>query len=88
MEPYGTGVNSYSYWVATDILGEWTQLPLVVPQQVKASRNLKVIFSGDLEQDIHKLAKFPGKEKHLVHLSLILVKMCDRKDNPWMSACP
>ena len=30
-EKYGTGVNTYSYWVATDILGKWTELPLVTP---------------------------------------------------------
>ena len=23
-EKYGTGVNSYSYWVSTDLLGKWT----------------------------------------------------------------
>ena len=37
-EPYGTGVNMYSYWVSTNILGEWTELPLVTAEQVKASR--------------------------------------------------
>ena len=47
-EAYGTGVNSYSYWVANNILGEWSELPLVNPSQVKASRQFKYIFSGDL----------------------------------------
>lgn len=30
-QPYGTGVNMYSYWVARDILGTWQELPLVTP---------------------------------------------------------
>lgn len=60
-EPYGTGVNTYSYWVTTDILGDWSELPLVTPQQIKASRELKVIFTGNLEQELNKMVKFPGK---------------------------
>ena len=47
-EAYGAGVNTYSYWVANNILGEWSELPLVNPSQVKASRLFKYIFSGDL----------------------------------------
>jgi hypothetical protein len=63
-------VNSYSYWVATDILGEWTELPLVTPEQVAGSRAFKYVFSGDLERDIQKSAAFKGQEKHLVPLLL------------------
>lgn len=34
-ENYATGVNTYSYWVSNSILGNWTELPLVTPFQVK-----------------------------------------------------
>ena len=69
-EPYGIGINTYSYWVTTDILGKWTELPLVTPEQVVASRNFKHIFSGNLEQPITKEPTFKGDEKHLVCVDL------------------
>jgi hypothetical protein len=67
-EKYGVGANSYSYWVATDILGNWTELPLVTPQQVAGSRSFKYIFAGDLERAIANSVAFQGQEKHLVNL--------------------
>lgn len=30
-EPKGTGVNKNTYWVTTNILGEWTELPIISP---------------------------------------------------------
>ena len=65
-EKYGVGINSYSYWVATDILGEWTELPLVTPQQVIGSRSFKYLFSGNLERPVKNSSLFEGQEKHLV----------------------
>lgn len=71
-EAYGAGVNSYSYWVSTNILGNWVELPLVTPSQVKDSRRFKYIFSGELEKDLSFSKYFNGKEKHLVHFSFNL----------------
>lgn len=65
-EKYGTGVNSYSYWVSSDILGQWVELPLVTPQQVAASRTFKYVFTGDLERPVTQGLTFVGQEKHLV----------------------
>lgn len=67
-EKYGVGINSYSYWVATDILGQWTELPLVTPQQVIGSRSFKYIFTGDLNKNILNSSAFQGQEKHLVFI--------------------
>lgn len=69
-EKYGVGVNSYSYWVATDLLGDWTELPLVTPDQVAGSRTFKYIFSGYLDQIVSKSIAFKGNEKHLVFYAL------------------
>lgn len=69
-ERYGNGVNTYSYWVATDPLGHWTELPLVTPQQVAGSRTFKYIFTGDLERPISHSSAFLGQERHLVKLEL------------------
>lgn len=67
-EKYGVGVNSYSYWVATDPLGQWTELPLVTPQQVAASRSFKYIFTGQLDRKVTVSASFEGQERHLVNI--------------------
>ena len=67
-EKYGVGVNSYSYWAATDLLGKWTELPLVTAAQVAASRKFKYLFSGDLERSVNHHSSFQGQEKHLVIL--------------------
>lgn len=32
VEPRGTGVNKYTYWVSTDLLDEWVDLPIVTPE--------------------------------------------------------
>lgn len=60
-ENYGTGINTYSYWVSNSILGNWVELPLVTPLQVKQSRDFKYIFSGDLEKNINNIGNFSGK---------------------------
>ena len=59
-EKYGTGVNTYSYWASTDLLGSWFELPLVSADLVASSRNFKYIFTGNPEEDIKK-AGFLGK---------------------------
>lgn len=66
-EKYGVGVNTYSYWAATNILGTWFELPLVTAELVASSRNFKYIFTGNLEEGI-KRGGFVGKEKELVIL--------------------
>ncbi len=67
-EKYGVGVNTYSYWVASDPLGQWTELPLVSPQQVAASRTFKYVFTGQLDRKVTVSAAFEGQERHLVSL--------------------
>lgn len=48
VEPRGQGVNKMTYWVSTDLNGDWTELPLVTPQQMQVSRRIKYMFTGDL----------------------------------------
>ena len=47
-EPKGTGVNRYTYYVATSTLADWVKLPDLSPSQARDSRLVKVLFSGDL----------------------------------------
>lgn len=51
-----------TYWVTTDLLsGDWKELPLITPDQVNAARNIKYIFSGNLERQIYSNPHFKGK---------------------------
>lgn len=59
-EPKGTGVNKFTYFVASDSLSEWTKLPDLSPKQIHAARTIKVLFSGDLEKKIYTNPFFEG----------------------------
>ena len=53
VEPKGTGVNTYTYFVAQDSMCEpkdWAKLPDLTPQVLDASRKMKVLFTGNLER--------------------------------------
>ncbi len=63
-EARGTGVNKFVYWVTTDILGKWTKLPDLLPSDIEASRQIKVLLTGDLERKIFTNPFFFGQEKH------------------------
>jgi hypothetical protein len=74
VEPKGTGVNKMTYWVATDLLAaDWKELPLVTPEQLRASRTIKYIFSGDLERAICSNPHFKGKESHLLKCQIVRI---------------
>lgn len=80
-EASGTGVNTYSYWVATDLLGKWVELPLITPEQLKGSREIKYLFTGELDRVINHYPSYPGKEKHLVQHGLPSAQSSARPNN-------
>jgi hypothetical protein len=65
-EPRGTGANKWTFWAATELTGDWTELPLITPAQLRTSRKIKHIFTGDLGRTVLSNPLFPGKESHLV----------------------
>lgn len=50
-----------NYWVTTDLNGDWVELPIVTPQQMRVSRKIKYFFTGDLEAPVVRNPFFPGK---------------------------
>jgi radial spoke head protein 4/6 len=64
MEANGTGVNKFTYYVSHYSFDEWKKLPDLQPKDIKASREIKVMFTGDLERTIFTNPFFFGKEKH------------------------
>ena len=69
-EARGTGVNQFVYWVSHDALSEWKQLPDYLPKDLKASRLIKVVFTGDLERKIITNPFFTGREKHYLRAQI------------------
>ena len=59
-EPKGTGVNKFTYFVASDSLSDWVKLPDLTSKQVNAARSIKVLFTGDLERKIFTNPFFDG----------------------------
>lgn len=53
IEPRGTGVNKFVYWVCNSPLDAWTQLPDLKPSDIKNARSIKHTFSGDVNAMIY-----------------------------------
>lgn len=61
-EARGTGVNKFVYWATNSPLEAWTQLPDLAPLDIQAARDIKVHFTGDLENKIITNPYFFKKE--------------------------
>jgi len=69
-EPKGTGVNKYTYFVSHQSFAGWTKLPDLYPKDIVAARQIKVLFSGDLERTIFTNPFFFGKEKNYLRAQI------------------
>ena len=58
-----------TYWVCTDLNGDWKELPIVTPDQMAVSRRIRYQFTGNLDREIYSNPHFSGKEGHLVNFS-------------------
>lgn len=69
-EPRGEGINKLTYWVTHSPLEDWVELPDATPQQIKASRSIKKMLTGNLNAQVHSYPIFPGKERHLLRAQI------------------
>lgn len=70
MEERGTGVNKYTYFVTENTFSSWKKLPNLAPRHIMAARQLKIMFTGDLERQIISNPFFFGKEKHYLRAQI------------------
>lgn len=70
MEANGTGVNKFTYFVSHSSFDEWTKLPDLQPKDIQASRDIKVMFTGDLNRTIYTNPFFFGTEKHYLRAQI------------------
>lgn len=70
LEKRGVGANKLVFWVTTNLLSDWIQLPDVRPEHIVAARKIKHAFTGDLNATFDSNPAFPGKERHLLRAQL------------------
>ncbi len=70
MEPRGSGVNKFTYFATNDLLSEWQELPLATPEFLQLARQIKVLFTGDLNSKVISNPHFPGEEKDLLRAQI------------------
>ena len=74
-EDKGTGVNKYTYWVSHSSFDQWVKLPDLSPQDVAASRSIKVLFSGNLERIIFTNPFFFKTEKFYLRAQIARINL-------------
>jgi len=75
---YLTSANQFVYYVTHAPHEEWVRLPDVQPDQIKAARNIKRAFTGDLTSPVHSKAPFPGKEAQYLRAQIARISMDTR----------
>lgn len=69
-EQRGEGVNSYIYWVANDLLGEWTKLPDLRGDHVAKARKVKRVLTGELDTEVDSYPFYEDKERYLLRAQI------------------
>ena len=64
------GFNRNVFFVTNNLFDKWVELPDVKPKQIILSRQIKYIFTGNLNRKIHSNPDFNGEERHLLRCML------------------
>ncbi len=52
MEERGKGVNRVDFLVTNNVFNPWVRLPLISSKDIRESRRMKYIFTGNLNHEI------------------------------------
>ena len=69
-EPRGSGTNQFVYYVTDSIGNDWIPLPDTSPKFIKLSRDIRHVFTGNLEEVVTTNPFFFGKEKDLLRAQI------------------
>eukprot|EP00240_Pyramimonas_obovata_P001548 CAMPEP_0118936424 /NCGR_PEP_ID=MMETSP1169-20130426/18887_1 /TAXON_ID=36882 /ORGANISM="Pyramimonas obovata, Strain CCMP722" /LENGTH=460 /DNA_ID=CAMNT_0006879681 /DNA_START=83 /DNA_END=1465 /DNA_ORIENTATION=+ len=69
-EDFGTGANTYTYFVCHQLGGPITQLPPVTPEQIICAQKLKKFLVGDLKAEVSAYPPFPGVEANYLRAQI------------------
>ncbi len=70
LEPRGTGINKYAYWVTDSVTSDWMELPDATPTTIKLARMIKRQFTGNGDAEVVCNPFFAGKEKELLRAQI------------------
>ena len=73
-EARGTGVNTFAYWVCNNPASDWVALPDLYPSDIKASRDIKMSFTGQLDRKLFSNPFFFKTEA--VYLRAQIARIC------------
>lgn len=70
-EQPGQGANQFVYFVTNDpVSGDWSQLPDVLPEQVKLARQIRRFFTGRLSAPVPGHPRFAWEEASLLRAQI------------------
>ena len=64
------GFNRNAFLVTNNLCEKWVELPDVKPKQIILYRQVKYMFTGNLNRKIHSNPDFHGEETHLLRCML------------------
>ena len=67
---YDADMNRNVFYVTNNLTEKWVELPDVKPSQIKLSRKIKYIFTGNLNRKIYTNPTFNGEERHLLRCQI------------------
>jgi len=56
--------------VTNSVFGDWVELPVISPRDVRESRRIKHVFTGDLNAKIYSSPPFSNTEQYLLKAML------------------
>lgn len=69
-EEYGAGCNSKVYFVCNEPGRSWSRLPSVTPQQIMVARQIRKVFTGNLNAEVISYPPFPGNEENYLRTQI------------------
>lgn len=72
-ESFGKGVNALTYWVTTNPLKGWKELPPISPAHLQIAKQTKHFLTGKLNHKVDVYPPFPGVEKHYLKAQIVRI---------------
>ncbi|KER20038.1 hypothetical protein T265_11320 [Opisthorchis viverrini] len=69
-EPTHTGANKKVYFVCQEPGLPWIRLPPVTPEQIRLSRSICCLFTGNLDAKVDSTPSFPGTETNYLRAKI------------------
>lgn len=59
-----------TFWAGNNLDKELEELPMITPEQMQVSRQIKRVLTGKLDSGVEGHPCFPGQERHLLKCQL------------------